>query len=444
MLRFMKRSLSCSLIFTMAVTCVILIASGCDKSADVDRSATAAASPVSGSDAVATDDSPRDVNSNSTTPATADQTLSRRATAAIDRKSNGPTIEFQEKTHDFGSIWDIEEKTYRFSFTNNGDDTLVIDKELKTSCGCTAAEPDKYVFEPGESGSIGITFKPKGHGRQAKTITVNSNATNEPKITLVIQSDIKQFVKVEPYILKFDNVRTGQRHTRIVKLTSVDPTFEVLDVQSKQRNMTARLIETQSGPAPMDSAQPSEPKLIEITLDENAQWGQVFGAVSVKTRGRLPGASASVDHDVNITVNATVYNNLLPDLPYLQAGRVETGDSFEKVCRLTSRDGRPFNITNIQLSGSTVPGMTVETIALDEPGVSGYGIVLKGDSGTYVGGIRGMVNITTDMPGDETVNIRVAGIVVDPEQQNTPVTPRRISPPTQATSTPPAGPSERP
>ena len=398
MLRFRKRVVDHHAILAGLFAVLLVVIAGCEKS-EVEPQSTTTAQPAASREKINTNDQTKPASVVTLPP------------APNDAATSGPMISFNKKQHDFGSLWDIEEVTYRFEFTNTGDETLIIDQNLKTSCGCTAAEPDKYAYEPGERGTMGITFKPKGHGRQAKTITVVSNAVNEPSITLVIRSDISQFVKVEPHILRFEDVEKGQRHTKIVKLTSVDPNFQVIGVQPRQGNLTARLLNLDTGPRPANSTEMAAPKLIEITLDEHAKWGQVFGAVNVKTRGSLPGSTETLDHDVTITVNATVYNTVIPEMAMIQCGVIKPGASFSKSVRLTSRNGKPFNITSVELIGSTVPGMKAEVQPLNETDAVGYDVTVSANSGTFVGGIRGTLQVTTDVPGDELINFRVAGVI---------------------------------
>ncbi len=60
----------------------------------------------------------------------------------------------------------------KFSFKNVGKTPVTI-KDVKTSCGCTSADPDKKTYAPGESGEIAVKFTFGGRvGGQRKTIRV--------------------------------------------------------------------------------------------------------------------------------------------------------------------------------------------------------------------------------------------------------------------------------
>jgi hypothetical protein len=72
------------------------------------------------------------------------------------------TLEWEER--DFGTVWDFESVTTTFPFTNNGTMPLVLTR-LQAGCGCTTPVADKTVLQPGESGTITVTFNPAGKSK---------------------------------------------------------------------------------------------------------------------------------------------------------------------------------------------------------------------------------------------------------------------------------------
>ena len=62
---------------------------------------------------------------------------------------------------------------------------------MKASCGCTAASPSKKELMPGESTNIDVTFNSKGSkGPQTKIVTVTTNDTDKPTVSLTIRGNI--------------------------------------------------------------------------------------------------------------------------------------------------------------------------------------------------------------------------------------------------------------
>jgi len=84
---------------------------------------------------------------------------------------------FDVATHDFGTISDDVDGTCVFTFTNKGNEPIIIQK-AQPSCGCTVPTYSKDPVLPGKVGTIDVTYHTKGKpaGNFQKTITVVSNA----------------------------------------------------------------------------------------------------------------------------------------------------------------------------------------------------------------------------------------------------------------------------
>jgi hypothetical protein len=90
-------------------------------------------------------------------------------------------IKFDKLTHDFGTFNEASPVvSCTFSFTNTGDEPLVVNQAV-ASCGCTVPEYTKEPVQPGEKGSIKVTYNGKGKfpGHFKKSITVRTNGKVE-------------------------------------------------------------------------------------------------------------------------------------------------------------------------------------------------------------------------------------------------------------------------
>jgi hypothetical protein len=81
-------------------------------------------------------------------------------------------VSWIKESHDFGEIPKGRPVSIEFSFTNTGDEPLLI-ADVVPSCGCTASDYSKEVIAPGKSSKINITYNAALAGSFAKTITVN-------------------------------------------------------------------------------------------------------------------------------------------------------------------------------------------------------------------------------------------------------------------------------
>lgn len=114
-------------------------------------------------------------------------------TAMAQEVEKGPKIEFAKEVHDYGKIKNGADGSCTFEFTNTGSAPLII-SNAKGSCGCTVPDWPKEPIAPGKTAVIKVKYDTKRAGAINKSVTITSNATNEP--TKVIR--IKGYVEARP------------------------------------------------------------------------------------------------------------------------------------------------------------------------------------------------------------------------------------------------------
>ena len=104
------------------------------------------------------------------------------ALVAVAMTAQTPVITFEKTEHDFGKIHEEDGRvSVVFSFKNEGMAPLVL-SNVRASCGCTTPTWTKEPVEPGQTGSITVTYNPNGRpGRFQKTVTITSNASEATK-----------------------------------------------------------------------------------------------------------------------------------------------------------------------------------------------------------------------------------------------------------------------
>lgn len=133
-----------------------------------------------------------------------------------------PKIKFKETNWDFGKIKQGEVATHEFVFTNEGDDTLTIEK-VSTSCGCTAALVSERSIPPGKSGTIEVKFDSRGYGGQvAKVVYVQSNDPKDSQKPLEIKAEVEvppsPKIEIEPYNYDAGLIVEGDRLVANLKI----------------------------------------------------------------------------------------------------------------------------------------------------------------------------------------------------------------------------------
>ncbi len=85
-------------------------------------------------------------------------------------------LAFADLVHDFGTVMEGPDATCVFTFKNNGNEPIVIQK-AQPSCGCTVPSFSSEPVAPGATGKIDVAYHTKGKPNAfSKSITVVSNA----------------------------------------------------------------------------------------------------------------------------------------------------------------------------------------------------------------------------------------------------------------------------
>ncbi len=182
--------------------------------------------------------------------------LAAQATAADEVFAR---IEFEETIFDFGTMYQHEEVTHLFKFRNVGAAPLKIGK-VKSTCGCTAAMPEKRELAPGEETNLKVTFRSGTfRDRVAKHVHVDSNDPVQPRVTLTIQGKVKVEIEVKPRGVYVGSLKVGESVQRLVEITPVDVTgFSILGLESD--NPAVRV----GAPRPLGEDRPGYKLAIDI------------------------------------------------------------------------------------------------------------------------------------------------------------------------------------
>jgi hypothetical protein len=104
--------------------------------------------------------------------------------------ADGAKIEFSKETHDYGTIENGANGECTFEFKNTGNAPLII-SNAKGSCGCTVPSWPKEPIAPGATSKITVKYDTKRPGAINKSVTITSNAVNEPTKVIRIKGNVK-------------------------------------------------------------------------------------------------------------------------------------------------------------------------------------------------------------------------------------------------------------
>lgn len=313
-------------------------------------------------------------------------------------------VEFTVLEHNFGVISDDTPMDAAFSFKNTGAGALEI-TNMQGSCGCTVGALDKRVYQPGESGTIKVTFNPHGKkGPQHTTVTVYSNDETKPQVVLNIKSEIKPLVAIEPQFAVLNQIAKGKGGKTTVTVTSRLPGLQLINATPSVSHFEAKIL-------PATQVEINGEKVtqwpVEVSVRPDAPVGPVNCGIQIRTsdasRTLSMNANGEVVGDVQVTPQRVQMAALMPGQPYTSQMVIK------------SRNGLPFNVLKIEEQPST-PGMakffgkiTVTEDATTTP--KSYTVSLAGQASSQPGSINGNLVIFTDLKGEEQVRVPFFGYI---------------------------------
>ncbi|WP_116106482.1 DUF1573 domain-containing protein [Lewinella sp. IMCC34191] len=103
-------------------------------------------------------------------------------------EGNPEVMTFETKEIDYGTIEQNSDPYRTFTFTNTGEEPIVITNAVG-SCGCTVPSYSDMPVAPGESGEIKVRYATDRLGKFRKRVTLTTNVTKDP-VVLTIMGEV--------------------------------------------------------------------------------------------------------------------------------------------------------------------------------------------------------------------------------------------------------------
>lgn len=107
-----------------------------------------------------------------------------------DSIQQGAIIKMDKEVHDYGTITQGDNGQCKFTIMNEGTEPLIISL-CKGSCGCTVPVCPQEPIPPGASAEITVKYNTNRVGPINKSVTITSNAKNEPRKIIRIKGTVK-------------------------------------------------------------------------------------------------------------------------------------------------------------------------------------------------------------------------------------------------------------
>ena len=109
----------------------------------------------------------------------------------------GAMLELDKEVHDYGTMEQGGNGECVFTITNKGTEPLTISR-CKGSCGCTVPQCPKEPIAPGATSEIKVKYDTKRVGPINKSVTIESNATDNAVKVIRIKGNITAAASADP------------------------------------------------------------------------------------------------------------------------------------------------------------------------------------------------------------------------------------------------------
>ncbi len=309
-----------------------------------------------------------------------------------------PEVTFDSMSVDFGVMREDQILTRRIEFASTGDAVLEI-VEVKTTCGCTAAQPDRRRYEPGTRGFFEVTFDPSAPGKQKKFINVITNVRDEA-YRLTVHADVTGLVGIEPKLLDLKVLRYHKEYVGTVLVTLDNASYRVVSATTSNVLLRATV-----------HAVPENPlqRRVEVTIPDTTPWGGVFSWLNLVIEGRPSEDEAVQRYLRKVRVQGQLFGDLTSKPDTFRFG-AKPGASFERKVTLTRTDGQPLDVTQATIQ---IIGMPDATVSIVRVGDSVTELVMNCPGVAGARPYRGTVKFRTNVIGEEVLVIPIVGVVRD-------------------------------
>lgn len=255
-----------------------------------------------------------------------------------DQNLNWAERMFSELSYDFGTIARGADARHYIVVTNIYEEDVTIVK-VDTTCGCTAAKPDRTLLKTHDQASIEIQMDTKKFMRRKDsnvivTLTFHGQKGSSTRdVRIPITSYIRTDVVLTPGNADFGSLEYGAGAERRIEIAYAGrDNWKIEDVRIGHKNIEAELREVTR------SAGRVTYELV-VRLDPNTRMGNIQEQINLITN------DSNAD-----TVPLLVFGRVEPDIivtPSLQQlGKMKPGQ--QKTFSVVLRGKRPFAIQNIE------------------------------------------------------------------------------------------------
>lgn len=347
-----------------------------------------------------------------------------------DLKPRDAHLGFDKREHNFGKVFTNEPVTTTFTFTNNSDVPVVIER-VRTSCGCTTTKLEKLRFEPGEGETIEATIRPKSPGvnRQTVTVLIAEPAGLQPP-QLVLSLDYAPAVKLERPRMQIGDVAAGENgpvgelvlHSREEGIEVTQINIVTRDRSGQKRTRIDPPTKPENGWPASEDADYEYTIPIPVYLADGAKDGRFSEQIAIQITH-----SDGTAEIIRGNVIGNITGDILSDPLRVRLRQDEVGGPFTARIRVHSAGGRAFAITRTEFAQAVNAEFSITVEGADEdaepvmgpppPGAepevaqaTEHWIVIKAEPSIEGGVFRSDLQVFTDV-SQGPITVPITGII---------------------------------
>jgi hypothetical protein len=148
---------------------------------------------------------------------------------------------------------------------------------------------------------------------------------------------------------------------------------------------------------------------VEVSVAPETPWGLIYATrlvMHVTARPMPEESPASKEYSAFLM--GEVYGSIRSSDSIISLGMLSARQEFAHNVTLERPDGRPFMVEGARVVETSMPGVKarVEPISL-----TAHRLVVYGNTGAFRGSAKGIVEVMTNVPGEEKLQLRFAGQV---------------------------------
>jgi len=304
-----------------------------------------------------------------------------------------PRVELDSFAYDFGEADLGTEIQHTFILTNGGDAPLLIRPPSRGACNAPKVELDRDTPRPGEQAAATVTLTITYTGEFMESAKLLTTDPAQPVIYLTVHGNVPHVLEVVPATVDMSGPR-GATISRPVLVTGP------ADMRLFYATGTCSAIDVDVGQSEVDDYGRRRWGL-QVALDPTAIVGQVREGLLIRTSShRWP--------LVVIPITGVVRGDLRAVPTPLFFGFLGISENAQRTLVVESRTNAPFTIRSV--------AATSPVLSLGQPtgGPTSWAVPVSVDT-SQPAAVQAMILISTDVPGEETLEIPVYAHVLAQE-----------------------------